>query len=417
VSRQPGTRTPPARPPQTAAPRPAPRATTAHSAMTRHQLSRHEKEQHYQRLTLIGGAVIIVVVLALLGVGWYQSYVRPLNQTVITVGSMKADMRYYIKRVKQLLPTFGNSDPQTILALVPQSAEDQIEQEFTVLQAAPKMGITASEADIDQAIRDQLGILTPNGQAPDRGSLAAALRSKLAQSGLTIPEYRQEIRAQVLRDRVQAKLGADYPKTGPAAKYQLIVANDEADANGLIARFNSGDSWESVAATVGANPSLGSVPPALDFQPKALTDEKLADALFALNPGEHTGVISTGDGKFTIARLIEKDPQHQITDDQVKTLTPRLFSSWLDDQKKALKVKENLSDEQKLSAVLQSGWQPPKDSGQQGQPGQAAPPAVPGQQQLPPGISTPPGGLVPPAQPPGGAAPPAQPAGAGTTPP
>jgi hypothetical protein len=395
VSREPGTRAPAGRRTHPASPRPAARPAAARP-VSRHQASRHEREQHYQRLTLIGAGIIVLIVLVLLGVGWYQSYVRPLNQTVVTVGNMHADMRYYIKRIRELIPQFANSDPQTVVAVVPESATDLIQGEFILIQRAGSAGITASNADVDQAIQEQLGILTVNGVPPNRGALESALRNKLQQTGLTMGEYRQEQLAQVLRARLQAKLGDDYPKTGPGLKYDAIIANKEDDAKALLAKLDAGQSWDEVAASVRANQSLGTVAE-FDTQPKILLDDKLGDALMALSPGQHTPVINTAEGKFQIGMLVNKDPQFAIDQDKLRSITPKLFAGWMDEQRKTINIKTNLSDEQKLFALAHSGWQPSQQQQNTApQPGTG----IQTQPQLPPGIATPPGGLVPPALPP-----------------
>jgi hypothetical protein len=373
----------------------------------RHQPTRHAREQQYQRLTLIGAGVIVAIVVILLGIGWYQSYVRPYSQTVITVGSMRADMTYFIKVLKQILPGFGTVDPEIAVNQSTAAAQGQIEQQFVLLQRAPQAGVTVSEQDIDEALGQDLGVVAINGSPPDRVALEAGLRNRLETTGLTITEYRQAVRAKVLRERLQAKLSSEYPKTGPAAKYEEIILNREDDANKLLARINGGDAWDAVAADVQKDPGLGSVTP-VDFQAKIEIDDKLADPLLSLSPGQHTAVVPTTDGRYVIARLIEKDDQRPISQDELSGIGPKLLSNWMDDQKKTLKIKDSLSDDQKVFALYHADYHPPTQGGPSTQttspPPGAVPPVgvpaqVPGLQDLPPGIATPAGGLVAPTIP------------------
>jgi hypothetical protein len=152
-----------------------------------------------------------------------------------------------------------------------------------------------------------------------------------------------------------------------------------------------------LVAEVHNNPSSGAVQQN-DFQPKLQVDDKLADPLFQLDAGGHTGLVTTVDGKSMVARLIAKDDQRPISDDQLKAITPKLYSNWLVDMKKTLSVKDSVSDTQKLFAVEHSGYKPPSQSQAPGQP-QAPPPANPQQApqfnpaNLPPGFSTPTGGF------------------------
>ncbi len=381
---------------------------------SRHQVSRHAKEQQYQRLSLIGAGVIVAIVAVLLGIGWYQSYVQPYHQTILKVGKMSASMDYLVKRIKQELPQFAQSDPQTVVSVVPDSTAEQITQEFVILQRAPVMGVSVSNQDIDQEMQRELGVATVStakGSAPDRAAFESALRAKLDETGITLAQYQQQIRATVLKNKVQSKLGSDYPKTGPAAQYQLMLFNKQDDAKTYLDRLNKGESWDSVAASLRANPTVGSVAQ-FDFQPKVEIDDKLAGPLFTLDNGQHTDIINTTDGKYTIAELVNRDDQHPIADDQMNAIAPKLFSNWMDEQKKALPIKQSLSDEQRVLAVKAAGYQAPSQGQQQTRqtrPAQAPgaqpaiQPAVPGAQSLPPGIATPQGGLVPPPVPAGGA--------------
>lgn len=53
---------------------------------TRRQLSHFQKQKRRQRITFIAGVSIIVVILAIVLVGWYMADYHPLHRTVIRVG-------------------------------------------------------------------------------------------------------------------------------------------------------------------------------------------------------------------------------------------------------------------------------------------------------------------------------------------
>jgi hypothetical protein len=387
------------------------RRTAAGRAPATHgQSRRRTQEQRYQRLTLLIGAAVVLVVALLLGAGWYESYILPYRQTVITVGSLHASMQYYIDRMKQLAPEFSQADPTTVLATLPDATRQAIEDDYIVLQKASEEGATVTDAQVDTQMATQLGVDNAPGAnyASNRGSLEAALTARLGSAGLTLAQLRQQMKAQLLSTSVQAKLAADYPKVGPEAKYEVLITPTQDAAQKLVDRLNSGTDWETLVAEIHNNPSEGTVSQ-FDFQPQLQIDPKLAGPLFQLQPNGHTGVIATSDGKYTIARLIEKDDQHQITDDQIRTITPKLYENWIDDMKKTLTVKDSMSDTQRAFAVARSGYQPQaQGQGAPGQP-QGAPPQpqqAPAQAppqynpaNLPPGFSTPTGGFGSGAQP------------------
>jgi parvulin-like peptidyl-prolyl isomerase len=390
VSNEP--RTPaPARPPgRQRTPSSARPGATRATAQRRHQPTRHEREERYQRLGLIGAGVIVLIVGVLLGVGWYETYVRPYHATVLTVGKRSADMNDLIDNVNQILPQFASSDAQVVLSVVPSTALSQIEEQFVVLQRASSAGVQVSSQEIDAAIAKNLAVPTDkNGQPLDRRVFEAALRTQLAKSGLTLSQYRDQTESQLLRTKVQDKLTADLPKTVPEVKYSELILNTQDSAQKYLDRLNKGESWDTLAAEIRKDPTIGSVAD-FDFQPQQQIDAKLSGPLFALKQGGHTDVVNTSDGKFTIAMLVQKDDNHALSADQRSAIGPKLYSNWLAAQKKALKIKESLSDSQKLFAVEHSNFIPTAAAQQQVPPQPAA---------VPPSVATPPAGAVPPASP------------------
>jgi len=369
----------------------------------RPQPRHHGRDEQAQRLVLIAGGGIVLLVAVLLAAGWYASYLQPYRQTVISVGSEHANMGYFISRMKELVPEFSDTGANVAVNALPEATLETIESELISLQRADRLGVTLTNDQAEAALMTALGVSSPAGSnyAAVRPAVESALTAKLVGSSLTPTQYRAQIRAEALANGVRTKLAADYPRTGPEAKYETISVSNQADAQKLVDRLNGGTDWETLVTEIHNNPSSGAVQQS-DFQAKLQIDDKLVDPLFQLDPGGHTGVVATSDGKYTVARLIDKDDQHPITDDQVKAITPRLFANWLDEMKKTITVKDSLSDTQKLFAVERSGYKPPSQSQS---PSQSAPqpqaPAPANPQQapqfnpanLPQGISTPTGGF------------------------
>ena len=336
------------------------RFATGRTAAPRSEVRHTRKEERYQRLALVVTGAVVAVVVLLLGAGWYQTYVSPYRQTVLVVGNRNVTMDYFVKRVKAILPqyTVGNTSPDTLPPLVTNAARDQIEEDLVVLQRASQQGVTASPAEIDAQIAKNLNVPTDkNGQPSDRNAFEAAIRTHLQQSGYSLTEYREQVEAQTLRSKIQEKLTAALPAQGPQLKYSEIMTNTAADAQKILTRLKNGEDWDTVSADVRSAPNLGAVA-GVDFEPPQQMDEKLANVLLALQPGQNTDVIKTTDGKFLIARLVDKQQNRQITDDQRKQLAPKLYTDWLDGQKKSIKIVDKLNDQSRLFAFLHSGYQP-----------------------------------------------------------
>lgn len=391
-------------------PRSPARAVQSKSALSRQaaqrtQARRHAQEERYHRLTLLIGGAIVAVVLVILGVGWYESYISPFHKTVIKAGNRSVQMNYFIDRIRAILPQFelGSNSLGSIVSTVPNATRDTLEEELVLFQRASLLGVSASNQDIQAEMAKELGVtVDKDGQPTNRSAFESALRAHLQQTGLSMDEYRQQVEGQVLKTKVQQKLTANVPAQVPQLKYSVLAMNTRADAQKVLDQLNGGQDWTTVEASVKNAPTTGSAND-YDFQPQEQADEKLATALLAIKPDQYTGIVQTADGKYAVAYLQARDDQHALTDTQRAALTPKLYKDWVDQQKQSLKVQDYLTEQDKLFAVQHSGFNPSASQ---------APPQH--QPVIPPGLSTPAAGTNPQAVP---ANPPAPaPAAAPTTP-
>ncbi|MFB0559471.1 MAG: peptidylprolyl isomerase [Dehalococcoidales bacterium] len=117
---------------------------------TRRQLSRWQQQKKRQRIILGAGAFIILAALAIVGLGWYFSQHRPMQQTIIRVNDTEFNMDYYIKMLK----LFGGG--QTDYYAMYGMADDVvkvIERNELVRQGAMELDISVSDEEVDKELR------------------------------------------------------------------------------------------------------------------------------------------------------------------------------------------------------------------------------------------------------------------------
>jgi parvulin-like peptidyl-prolyl isomerase len=211
--------------------------------LTRRQRSRRQQQQRRQRI-IVGVAILIVVaVLSVIGVGvyqgWYVKDVKPLHEVVLEVNGTKFDMGYYIKMLKFYTQ---NIDPNYVY-LMANSVVDVIERNELVRQAAPGLGITASDEEVNELM---------NSSTPP------------------LPEeYRDIAVAQVLLNKMRDDyFGPQVPQYADQRHVMAMFLESEAQANDIAARVESGESFGDLAAefslddtTQKANGDLGWCPP------------------------------------------------------------------------------------------------------------------------------------------------------------
>jgi len=121
--------------------------------MTKRQLSRWQQQRRRQRLILIAGIAIIVVVLGVLGVGvynqWYLGEYKPRHEVLIEVNGTKFDMDYFIKMLK----FYGAGASPTDLPKLADQVVKIIEQGELIREEAAKLGFTVSDAEVEAKLK------------------------------------------------------------------------------------------------------------------------------------------------------------------------------------------------------------------------------------------------------------------------
>jgi parvulin-like peptidyl-prolyl isomerase len=124
--------------------------------VTRRQLSHWQRESRLQRMILLAGVIIIAVILIVIGTGIYLNNYKPYHTTVIKVGDTKYSMDYYI----DMLSLLSGGQPDYVPYML-SYATQQIERDQIFSEEAAKLGITVSDDEIQQFIKDNKLVTSP----------------------------------------------------------------------------------------------------------------------------------------------------------------------------------------------------------------------------------------------------------------
>ncbi len=122
---------------------------------TRRQLSRWQKQKRRQRFIIGIGVSVILIAIGLVTAGvyyqWYVPQQKPLKETVIEVNDTSFNMAYYIDTLKYRLTGISPQMVMYYLDIVVQG----IQQNELVRQEALELGITVSDAEVDEEINSE----------------------------------------------------------------------------------------------------------------------------------------------------------------------------------------------------------------------------------------------------------------------
>ncbi len=233
-----------------------------------------------------------------------------VNGEYITIAEFEAELERYKAAQTALGLSFTDEDANKIVL------EDMIAQ-VLLSQAAREENFEVTEADLQSridALVSQVGgaeafnqWMTANGY--DDASFRLALK--------------RSIEAAWMRDNIIAAV----PTSVEQIHLRQILTYNEADAQTALAELSAGTDFDELAAQY--DPVTGGE---LGWVPQGyLLDPKADEAVFALQAGNISGIISTEAG-FHIFKALER-AEHPLSPDALLAMQERALQMWIAEQR------------------------------------------------------------------------------------
>ncbi len=283
------------------------------------------------RLLLLGGVgLVLVIVLGVLALGYWNGVIKPRNRTVLEADGIKVSYSAMRRRMGYEYSQGASSsifqqNPQAVQSLGEVTYQTLLDEITVVTRGEPDLGITLTDDEFQQQLRTRLGVASD----ADNKTFADALKKQLDISGLTETEYRRMVRATALASKAVQKFQTELPATDTQAKFDLIQTSTQDDANAALFRVNSGEDWATVAKAVSQESSVSTTGGLHDYKPLELIDSTYSNFVSTANPGETSAVLTDSSGtRYYIVRLIDRSDQ-TIQDADKAGLANKKYSDWL----------------------------------------------------------------------------------------
>jgi len=232
---------------------------------TSRQLTHWQKQARRQRIIGISGFVTIVAVIAIILSGWYfKQYVpidKPMRETVIEVNGHKFSMAYYVDALR-----YVSGGQTSYISYILDYVEQTIEQVELMKEESIKLGITVTDDEINQYIKDNA---LANNQA-----------------------VRDLVRGQLL----SKKLTSDYfgPQIPASAEQRDVLAmflESQSQLNDIKAQIDAGADFGELAGSISLDSTTQGDKGILDSHAKGVFDYLLGtkgfdDLIFTTQVGD-----------------------------------------------------------------------------------------------------------------------------------
>lgn len=305
---------------------------------TKRQLSRWRREERRRRIILFAGIAVIVCVVGLAGYSVYDTEIKPWHETVIRVNDTEFDMDYYVTMLRVILEEQG--EPQNLYSIFPMLTDKIIDDEL-VRQAAPEYGISVTEEEVTQRVKEY--VLTA-AQGEETLDFEKAYQGQLERFGLSDDEYREIVRLSLLREKMEDYLGSNIPEVAPQVHLHLIHVALEEDAQVICQRLEDGEDFAALAIEESLDSSAESGGD-IGWVPEGIMPD-LDDVIFGLDVGEISQPVSPGEGQgYYILKVSEKEEAREIDTPQREILQARRSQEWIKQQRDASDIEIKLDAE------------------------------------------------------------------------
>ena len=287
----------------------------------------------------------MVLVLGIVVFGFYNEFYKPPRVWAGSVRDQEFKMGDLVERIRVLQGLSGKVD----LSTVPFEYLRNLINAEVLRQAAPGLGFSLTDDDVNQVLRAQFYPQVPEGQQSNPGQLEEEFQNSynifLARTSLTDAEFRVIVKEQLALQQLGMMLGRTIPETAPHVEVEWIRADIDGRSDVAAVRRRLGDeqgvggeNFAKVASEVGTSAGFADQQGYVGWVPKGAFPD-LDDALFGdderdrppLAIGEISGPLFTQDGVY-IARILSGPEDREFTFQMHNKLNGELVTKWQNDE-------------------------------------------------------------------------------------
>jgi parvulin-like peptidyl-prolyl isomerase len=353
--------------------------------VTKKHMARQEREQRQTRFIIYGSIAIFAIVIILVVIALLDIYILSPNKPVAVVNGEKISTSDYQARVKferlQLVNQFANTlqlmqsfdDENTLqyfqsslqqinFQLTPeihgQSVLDDMIDDTIIQQQADQLGISVSEAELDEYIANAFGYY-PSGtptplptiegsptQVPPSDDLPTptaytedaflqnyqdAMDGYKQSINISEAQFRQIVLADVLRTKMIDEISKDTPKEEEQVRASHILVDTEEEAQEVMERLAAGEDFAELAIELSTDTGSSANGGDLGWFGRGQMVPEFEEVAFNLEIDEISYPVQSDFGWHIIKKVGQE--VRPIDDTTFNQLKQNLFSEWLTNQR------------------------------------------------------------------------------------
>jgi len=288
-----------------------------------------EKQPASKKNRFILAAVILAVIGAAIGIGYYFIYVVPLQQAIIKVNDTEINMDYFIRR---MLVTGASSDIFTMI--------DSITNEEIIRQVATKPPYNFDVTDED-VMEDFRAAARGENETISDAEFKSWYRDQRNESGLSDKEFKDLSRTYLLASLMHEYLAERVPSIAEQVYLNYMVLFNYEDTLEASQRLEDGEDFEALANELSGNSTDDEQSSDLGWWPLEAMGIKTdtyyitpPEWIFSLAVGEYGDPVLMDQENeiYGIFMVSERADAREIDEDKIEIVKSRQLEAWLDNQ-------------------------------------------------------------------------------------
>ncbi len=327
------------------------RSITQRATKSRFDLLREKKERDRNaRPYIFGGLGILAVLMAVLGVAFWNQFVAPPRELAIRVGEVEysrgdvVDLIRFNQRLSEEIGVPFQLGTSVFEAL-------QIIQEAELaFQLAPKLGVSVSEEEVEERIQFILGFaVTADDQQSGefQTNVEEAKRQFLNRVGLPEEVWRDFLKKVLFQERVREVVGQNVERIQPQVHvYQIMLTRNDAQTVSLIQReLNAGAPIEDIVVEFSDDFDAPREKGDLGWMPEGIVARQIDRLLFGLNEnGERilplrtttTPQLDEETNLWSILVVEEYQEAREVEPDALEILKDTAMTIFLNEERRSI---------------------------------------------------------------------------------
>lgn len=297
--------------------------------------------------------VLSVIAVGVVAYGFTADYIedqqRP-GSTALEVDGKKFDLRYYTERLRSYVQQNGGSgssaaNPSVALPAV----ASQLVEETILLNYAGELGVSATEEEVNEEIATRL---VTQVDSPD---FETRLQDELDRTGVSEDQFRDQVEAAVLREKLTDHLTAELPATEESVHYRQILVSTREEADQIKEDIEGGADAAEIAREKSLDPQASENGGDAGWVPRGVLATDVEETLFTMEPDEVR--VLDRQGQFLVFQMIEKSDARAIDEDQKPSLAERALLEWIDQKRSNIEIEDRVTgDEDKQRWAIERAY-------------------------------------------------------------